>query len=84
MGIMEIATLILIFTAYSAFAGKRLMTYMHVLQQEDYFNDRLFSWMRKNGAFDKRRIKRLTFDRRHGVVRHYCAICNARQGQADI
>lgn len=51
---IEIATLSLIFIAFVAFAGKRQMTYMHVLQQEDYFNDRLFSWMLKNSAFDKR------------------------------
>ena len=54
MDIVEIASLCLIFLAYTAFAGKRLMTYMHVLQQEDYYNDRLFGWMTKNGAFDKR------------------------------
>lgn len=54
MTIVEIASLCMVFIAFIAFAGKRLMTYMHVLQQEDYDNGRLFGWMGKNGAFDKR------------------------------
>ncbi len=51
---IEIATLSLIFVAFVTFAAKRQMTYMHVLQQEEYDNSRLFSWMIKHGAFDKR------------------------------
>ena len=39
---------------FAAFAGMRLLTYMHVLQQEDYYNGRLFSWILKHRAFDKR------------------------------
>ncbi|MFK7839310.1 MAG: Mur ligase family protein [Bdellovibrionales bacterium] len=54
MNIIEIASFTLVFVAFIAFAGKRLLTYMHVLQQEDYYNGRLFSWMMQNGAFDKR------------------------------
>jgi len=54
MDIIEFASFTLVFVAFIAFAGKRLMTYMHVLQQEDYDNKRLFGWMRTNGAFDKR------------------------------
>ncbi len=54
MDLLDIASFTLVFVAFVAFAGKRLMTYMHVLQQEDYFNTRLFGWIMKNGAFDKR------------------------------
>lgn len=51
---IDTASFFLVFIAFIAFAAKRMMTYMHVLQQEDYYNDRLFRWMRVNGAFDKR------------------------------
>ncbi len=54
MDIIEIVTLTLIFVAFVGFSGKRLMTYMHVLQQEEYNNARLFKWMVINRAFDKR------------------------------
>jgi len=54
MNILDIASFFLVFIAFFTFAGKRLMTYMHVLQQEDYYNDRLLSWITTNGAFDKR------------------------------
>lgn len=48
------AALLLVFLAYLAFAGKRLMTYMHVLQQEEYDNKRLKAWIFKNKVIDKR------------------------------
>jgi len=51
---IELVINILVIITFITFAGKRLMTYMHVLQQEDYYNGRLFGWMSKNGAFDKR------------------------------
>ncbi len=54
MTIVENATFIIVMLAYVAFCGKRLLTYMHVLQQEDYDNKRLFKWMKTNKAFDKR------------------------------
>lgn len=52
--IVEKAALIILYLTFIVFAGKRLMTYMHVLQQEDYDNSRLLKWMRHNRAFDKR------------------------------
>ncbi|MGB0719923.1 MAG: Mur ligase family protein [Bdellovibrionales bacterium] len=54
MTIIETAIVTIVFFIYVAFAAKRLMTYMHVLQQEDYANGRLWQWMGKNQAFDKR------------------------------
>jgi len=54
MNIIDIATLVIIFITFYAFAGKRMLTYMHVLQQEEYDNGRLLGWMGRNGAFDKR------------------------------
>ena len=39
--------------AYIVFSLKRLMTYMHVLQQEDYESSRLLKWMFENKVFDK-------------------------------
>lgn len=54
MTIIEIASISIVFMTYIAFSGKRLMTYMHVLQQEDYDNGRLFKWIFTNKALDKR------------------------------
>lgn len=51
---IEIASTSLVFVSYLAFALKRLMTYLHVLQQDDYENGRLMKWVGKHGAFDKR------------------------------
>jgi UDP-N-acetylmuramoyl-tripeptide--D-alanyl-D-alanine ligase len=49
-----ISTFILVYLAYLAFSAKRLLTYMHILQQEDYYTERLFKWIVLNLAFDKR------------------------------
>lgn len=51
---IEIANVSLVFIAFMAFALKRLMTYLHVLQQDDYENSRLMTWVGRHGAFDKR------------------------------
>lgn len=51
---IETATLLFLLITFCAFSTKRMMTYMHVLQQEDYDNKRLRKWMRENRAFDKR------------------------------
>ncbi len=40
--------------AFIAFAGKRLMNYLHSLQQEDYDNARLGGWIMHNKVFDTR------------------------------
>ena len=45
---IETVSLILVFIAYMGFALKRLMTYMHVLQQEDYDVSRLFKWIKRH------------------------------------
>ncbi len=51
---IEFASLLLLCVTFAAFATKRMMTYMHVLQQEDYDNARLKKWMIEHRAFDKR------------------------------
>lgn len=50
----DFAILLFAFLAFLAFAGKRLMTYLHVLQQEDYDHERLQSWIITNKVYDKR------------------------------
>lgn len=54
MSIIDSVFFLLIFLAFVFFAGKRMMTYMHVMQQEDYDNVRLVKWMSANSVFDKR------------------------------
>ncbi len=51
---IELASTVLLFSTFAAFAGKRGMTYMHVYQQEEYDTERLLGWIWKNKAFDKR------------------------------
>ncbi|MDH5722001.1 MAG: UDP-N-acetylmuramoyl-tripeptide--D-alanyl-D-alanine ligase [Alphaproteobacteria bacterium] len=51
---IEIATLTIIYLAYLAFCAKRLMNYLHALQQDDYDNSRFWRWTIKNKVFDKR------------------------------
>ncbi len=53
---MSAETAIEIFTliAFIAFAGRRLMSYLHALQQDDYDNSRLISWIFKHKVFDTR------------------------------
>lgn len=40
--------------AFLAFATKRLMNYLHALQQEDYDNARLTTWIIRNKVYDSR------------------------------
>jgi UDP-N-acetylmuramoyl-tripeptide--D-alanyl-D-alanine ligase len=51
---IELASIVLLYLTFAAFAGKRLMTYMHAYQQEEYDSGRLGGWILKNKAFDKR------------------------------
>lgn len=51
---IELMITYLILLAFIIFAVKRLMTYMHVLQQEDYDNSRLWKWIFEYKVFDKR------------------------------
>jgi len=51
---IEIATRVMIYIIFATFMAKRSLTYMHVLQQEDYYNGRLLKWIWGNKAFDKR------------------------------
>lgn len=52
--IVDMTSLILVYAAWLIFSAKRLLTYTHVLQQEDYDDLRLFKWIGDNFAFDKR------------------------------
>lgn len=47
---IEFMTLI----AFLVFSGRRLMRYLHILQQDDYDNGRLLSWMFRYKVIDKR------------------------------
>ena len=40
--------------AFAVFAGRRLLTYLHLFQQEEYDNGRFLLWLVRNGAFDRR------------------------------
>jgi UDP-N-acetylmuramoyl-tripeptide--D-alanyl-D-alanine ligase len=40
--------------AYGFFAYRRLLTYLHIFQQEEYTNDRFLAWMRSRRAYDRR------------------------------
>ena len=51
---IEFTSTLLVLFAFLMFAIKRLMTYMHVLQQEDYDNSRLWKWIFEHRVFDKR------------------------------
>lgn len=42
------------YIAFLAFAAKRLMNYLHALQQDDYDNGRLFGWILRNNVYDSR------------------------------
>lgn len=50
----EIAVQIITSIAFVAFAAKRMMNYLHALQQDDYDNQRLISWIFRNKVLDSR------------------------------
>ena len=52
--IVDIAVNIITLIAFVAFAGKRLMNYLHALQQDDYDNGRLITWVMRNKVYDTR------------------------------
>lgn len=51
---IETTIIFFIYLTYVILAAKRLLTYMHVLQQEDYSGARLMGWIGRYKAFDKR------------------------------
>lgn len=52
--IEELAIQTITFIAFLGFTAKRMMNYLHALQQEDYDNARLSTWIIKNKVFDSR------------------------------
>ncbi|HTQ34827.1 MAG TPA: UDP-N-acetylmuramoyl-tripeptide--D-alanyl-D-alanine ligase [Stellaceae bacterium] len=44
----------LTFVGFALFALRRLMTYLHLFQQEEYDNRRFLAWITKNRAWDQR------------------------------
>ena len=50
----ELAIEFITLLAFLVFAGRRLMRYLHILQQDDYDNRRLLSWMFRYKVFDRR------------------------------
>lgn len=51
---VEVASLILIYTMFLTLIAKRIMTYLHVLQQEDYDSSRLWRWILVNKVYDRK------------------------------
>src|SRR5206468_10182706 len=39
---------------FAAFAARRLLTYLHIFQQEEYDGPRFLRWLWREGAFDRR------------------------------
>ena len=39
---------------FLVFAARRLLTYLHIFQQEEYDGPRFLRWLLHNGAFDRR------------------------------
>ncbi|MBG78631.1 MAG: Mur ligase [Alphaproteobacteria bacterium] len=54
MNMVETASITLIYLVFITLAAKRIMTYLHVLQQEDYDSKRLNKWIFEHKAFDKK------------------------------
>jgi UDP-N-acetylmuramoyl-tripeptide--D-alanyl-D-alanine ligase len=54
VNLIDTAVLFILFVGFAVFSFKRLMTYLHALQQEDYANMRLLRWMFKYKVFDKK------------------------------
>lgn len=44
----------LVLAAFVPFAARRLMTYLHIFQQEEYDGARFLAWLGRSGAFDRR------------------------------
>ncbi len=44
---------LLVYGAYAFFAARRIMTYLHIYQQEEYDSSRFLRWIAANNAFDK-------------------------------
>lgn len=53
MVVEQVAQFIVVMS-FMGFAVKRLMNYLHALQQDDYDNARLLTWVRKNTVYDTR------------------------------
>ena len=45
---------VLVLVGFALFALRRLMTYLHLFQQEEYDNPRFIAWIAKNWAWDQR------------------------------
>lgn len=60
---MTISTLILpvLWAGFAFFAVKRLLTYLHIFQQEEYDSRRFFHWMVHGRVFDRRVSLTLVF-----------------------
>ncbi len=51
---IDLAIQIITSVAFLSFAVKRMMNYLHALQQDDYDNGRLMAWVFRNKVFDTR------------------------------
>lgn len=51
---VDISITILLYISFLVFCLKRIMTYLHILQQEEYYTGRFFDWVIRNFVIDKR------------------------------
>ncbi len=52
--LIETASSVLIYIFFLGFAARRLLTYLHAFQQEEYDENRFLKWVFANKVFDKR------------------------------
>ena len=50
----ELIISFLVLAGYGGFLAKRLMTYLHAYQQEEYDSGRFIKWLLMNKVFDKK------------------------------
>ena len=48
------AALAIVLAGFVPFAWKRLLTYLHIFQQEEYDGDRFLAWLARSWTFDRR------------------------------
>ncbi len=51
---VELFSLLFIYVIFMIFAARRLLTYLHLFQQDDYDGGRFFKWILKTQTFDKK------------------------------
>jgi UDP-N-acetylmuramoyl-tripeptide--D-alanyl-D-alanine ligase len=52
--VIALAAALVLFLGFSLFAARRLLTYLHLFQQEEYDNRRFLAWIIANHVWDRR------------------------------